>query len=90
MFGMVLAIGLLVDDAIVVVKTLSVLWRKKVCRQKKPPVIDGADSGRSGRYRDGTVGGIVPMAFFGGSTGAIYRQFSITLFQQWRCRYWWR
>lgn len=37
MFGMVLAIGLLVDDAIVVVETWSVLWRKKVCRQRSYP-----------------------------------------------------
>lgn len=30
----------------------------------------------------------VPMAFFGGSTGAIYRQFSSLSFPRWRCLYW--
>lgn len=30
----------------------------------------------------------IPMAFFGGTTGAIYRQFSIT--PQWCCLFWWR
>ena len=32
----------------------------------------------------------VPMAFFGGSTGAIYRQFSSPSFRPWCCRCWWR
>lgn len=36
-------------------------------------------TGRSGRYCDGAFAVFVPMAFFGGSTGVIYRQFSVTI-----------
>lgn len=37
MFGMVLAIGILVDDAIVVVETLNALWSAKACPRARPP-----------------------------------------------------
>ena len=80
MFGMVLAIGLLVDDAIVVVENVeremeeSRLSPKEATR-KSMGQITGALVGIA------TVLSAVflPMAFFGGSTGVIYRQFSITI-----------
>ena len=41
--------------------------------------LDGRDHGRPGRHRPGASAVFLPMAFFGGSTGVIYRQFSITI-----------
>lgn len=80
MFGMVLAIGLLVDDAIVVVENVERL----MVEEKLPP---REATRKSMTQITGALVGIalvlsavfVPMAFFGGSTGVIYRQFSITL-----------
>lgn len=79
MFGMVLAIGLLVDDAIVVVENV-----ERVMMEDKLPQ---RSDGKSMSQIQGALVGIamvlsavfIPMAFFGGSTGAIYRQFSITI-----------
>ena len=80
MFGMVLAIGLLVDDAIVVVENVERLIHDeglspKEAARKSMDEISGALIGI------GLVLSAVflPMAFFGGSTGVIYRQFSITI-----------
>ena len=80
MFGMVLAIGLLVDDAIVVVENV-----ERVMVEEKLSPIEATEKSMS--QIQGALVGIamvlsavfVPMAFFGGSTGAIYRQFSITI-----------
>ncbi len=80
MFGMVLAIGLLVDDAIVVVENV-----ERVMEEEKIPPKEAAI--KSMGQITGALVGIamvlsavfVPMAFFGGSTGAIFRQFSVTL-----------
>jgi multidrug efflux pump len=80
MFGMVLAIGLLVDDAIVVVENV-----ERVMEQEGLSPPDAAR--RSMTQISGALIGIalvlttvfLPMAFFGGSTGVIYRQFSITI-----------
>ncbi len=80
MFGMVLAIGLLVDDAIVVVENV-----ERIMREEKLSARDATR--RSMEQITGALLGIalvlsavlVPMAFFGGSTGVIYRQFSITI-----------
>jgi hydrophobe/amphiphile efflux-1 (HAE1) family protein len=80
MFGMVLAIGLLVDDAIVVVENV-----ERVMREDKLSPIDATR--KSMREITGALVGIalvlsavfLPMAFFSGSTGVIYRQFSITI-----------
>ena len=80
LFGMVLAIGLLVDDAIVVVENVERL----IQTEKLSP----RDAAR--KSMDEITGALVgialvlsavflPMAFFGGSTGVIYRQFSITI-----------
>lgn len=80
MFGMVLAIGLLVDDAIVVVENV-----ERVMVEEKLSPKEATEKSMS--QIQGALVGIamvlsavfVPMAFFGGSTGAIYRQFSITI-----------
>ncbi|MGZ5987012.1 MAG: efflux RND transporter permease subunit, partial [Caulobacteraceae bacterium] len=80
MFGMVLAIGLLVDDAIVVVENVERIMREeglspREATKKSMDEITGALVG---------IGLVLtavflPMAFFGGSVGVIYRQFSITI-----------
>ncbi len=80
MFAMVLAIGLLVDDAIVVVENV-----ERVMREENLPPREATL--RSMQEITGALIGIatvlsavfVPMAFFGGSTGIIYRQFSVTI-----------
>ncbi|MBR0567681.1 efflux RND transporter permease subunit [Azoarcus sp. L1K30] len=80
MFGIVLAIGLLVDDAIVVVENV-----ERVMSEEGLPPKEATR--KSMRQITGALVGIglvlsavfVPMAFFGGSTGVIYRQFSITI-----------
>ncbi len=80
MFAMVLAIGLLVDDAIVVVENVERVMRE-----------DGTDPKTAtiksmGEIQSALIGiamvlsaVFIPMAFFGGSAGVIYRQFSITI-----------
>lgn len=80
MFGMVLAIGLLVDDAIVVVENV-----ERVMAEEKLSPRD-ATRKSMGQIQGALVGialvlsaVLLPMAFFGGSTGVIYRQFSITI-----------
>ncbi|BES69038.1 multidrug efflux RND transporter permease subunit AcrB [Marinobacter nanhaiticus D15-8W] len=80
MFGMVLAIGLLVDDAIVVVENVE----RVMAEEGSGPV--EATRKSMGQITGALVGialvlsaVFVPMAFFPGSTGAIYRQFSITI-----------
>jgi len=80
MFAMVLAIGLLVDDAIVVVENVERVMTE-----------EGLSPREAARKSMGQITGalvgvalvlaavFVPMAFFGGSTGVIYRQFSVTI-----------
>ncbi|WP_020648114.1 efflux RND transporter permease subunit [Solimonas variicoloris] len=80
MFGMVLAIGLLVDDAIVVVENVERVMAEEGLSPKDA-------TRKSMQQITGALIGIalvlsavfLPMAFFGGSTGVIYRQFSITI-----------
>jgi multidrug efflux pump len=80
MFGMVLAIGLLVDDAIVVVENV-----ERVMEEEGLSPRDATK--KSMQQITGALVGIalvlsavfLPMAFFSGSTGVIYRQFSITM-----------
>ena len=80
MFAMVLAIGLLVDDAIVVVENV-----ERVMSEEGLPPKEAAR--KSMREITPALIGIgvtlsavfIPMAFFGGSTGVIYRQFSVTI-----------
>jgi hydrophobe/amphiphile efflux-1 (HAE1) family protein len=80
MFGMVLAIGLLVDDAIVVVENVERVMHEEGLSPKEAtrksmaeitPALVGIALVLSAVF--------IPMAFFGGSTGVIYRQFSITI-----------
>ncbi len=80
MFGLVLAIGLLVDDAIVVVENVERLMGEEglsplEATRKSMDEITGALVGIA--LVLSAV--FIPMAFFGGSTGVIYRQFSITI-----------
>ncbi|MBB3392026.1 multidrug efflux pump [Rhizobium sp. BK275] len=80
MFAMVLAIGLLVDDAIVVVENV-----ERIMSEEKLSPLEATE--KSMGEITGAIVGIalvltavfIPMAFFGGSTGIIYRQFSITI-----------
>ena len=80
MFGMVLAIGLLVDDAIVVVENVERVMDEDGLSPKE------ATRKSMGQITAALVGialvlsaVFVPMAFMSGSTGAIYRQFSLTI-----------
>jgi len=80
MFAMVLAIGLLVDDAIVVVENVE----RVMAEENLPP--REATRRSMGQITSALVGialvlsaVFVPMAFFGGSAGVIYRQFAITI-----------
>lgn len=80
MFGLVLAIGLLVDDAIVVVENVERVMAEEGLGPREA-------TRRSMGQITGALVGIalvlsavfVPMAFFGGAAGAIYRQFSVTI-----------
>ncbi|MEN6440612.1 MAG: efflux RND transporter permease subunit [Syntrophobacter sp.] len=80
MFAMVLAIGLLVDDAIVVVENVERIMAEEGLspRQATAKSMDEITSALIGI---GLVLSAVfgPMAFFGGSTGVLYRQFSVTI-----------
>lgn len=80
MFGMVLAIGLLVDDAIVVVENVErVMVEEKLAKKKRRKKSMSQIQWSAGGYRHGALRSICPDGLFGGSTGAIYRQFSITI-----------
>jgi HAE1 family hydrophobic/amphiphilic exporter-1 len=80
MFAMILSIGLLVDDAIVVVENVERVMSQEGLSPKEAtrksmseitPALVGIGLTLSAVF--------IPMAFFGGSTGVIYRQFSITI-----------
>lgn len=80
LFGMVLAIGILVDDAIVVIENVERIMREEgltplQATRKAMDQITGAIIGITLVL----IAVFVPMAFFPGSTGGIYRQFSVTL-----------
>ncbi|WP_119555564.1 efflux RND transporter permease subunit [Acidovorax cavernicola] len=80
LFGMVLAIGLLVDDAIVVVENVERVMHEEGLDPKAATI-------KSMKEITGALVGIavvvsavfLPMTFFGGSVGVIYRQFSVTI-----------
>ena len=80
MFAMVLAIGLLVDDAIVVVENVERIMSQEGLSPREA-TRKSMDQITSALIGIGLVLSAVfgPMAFFGGSTGVIYRQFSITI-----------
>ncbi len=92
MFGMVLAIGLLVDDAIVVVENV-----ERVMMEDKLPPKEATEKSmsqiqwRAGRYRDGTVGGIYSDGILRWLNRGQFIDSSLSLlFQQWRFQYWLR
>jgi multidrug efflux pump len=80
LFAMVLAIGIVVDDAIVVVENV-----ERIMSQEGLPAREATYKAMGQIF--GAIVGItlvlsavfIPMAFFGGSVGAIYRQFAVTL-----------
>lgn len=80
MFAMVLSIGLLVDDAIVVVENVERIMTEKGLSPREATA-ESMDQITSALIGIGLVLSAVfgPMAFFGGSTGIIYRQFSVTI-----------
>ena len=80
MFAMVLAIGLLVDDAIVVVENVERIMSEEGLSPREATA-KSMDQITSALIGIGLVLSAVfgPMAFFGGSTGIIYRQFSVTI-----------
>jgi hydrophobe/amphiphile efflux-1 (HAE1) family protein len=80
MFAMVLAIGLLVDDAIVVVENVERIMSEEGL-SPKAATAKSMDEITSALIGIGLVLSAVfgPMAFFPGSTGVLYRQFSVTL-----------
>jgi multidrug efflux pump len=80
MFGMVLAIGMLVDDAIVVVENVERIMSEeglspREATRKAMGQITGAIIGITLVL----IAVLIPMAFFGGAVGAIYRQFSLSM-----------
>ncbi len=81
LFGLVLAIGLLVDDAIVVVENVERLMEENPGMTAREATIRSMQELQVALIAIGLVLSAVflPMAFFGGSTGVIYRQFSITI-----------
>ncbi|KRA84405.1 efflux RND transporter permease subunit [Altererythrobacter sp. Root672] len=81
LFGLVLAIGLLVDDAIVVVENVERLMEENPGMTAREATIQSMKELQTALIAIALVLSAVflPMAFFGGSTGVIYRQFSITI-----------
>src|SRR5690606_23037911 len=80
MFGLVLAIGILVDDAIVVVENVERIMSEEGLPPKE------ATHKAMGQITGAIIGitlvltaVFIPMAFFAGSVGAIYKQFSLSL-----------
>ncbi|MBC2669503.1 multidrug efflux RND transporter permease subunit [Novosphingobium piscinae] len=81
LFGLVLAIGLLVDDAIVVVENVERLMHENPGMSPREATIRSMDEIQVALVAIALVLSAVflPMAFFGGSTGVIYRQFALTI-----------
>ncbi|MFT3975849.1 MAG: efflux RND transporter permease subunit [Sphingomonas bacterium] len=81
LFGLVLAIGLLVDDAIVVVENVERLMDENPGMTPREATIESMKEITVALVAIALVLSAVflPMAFFGGSTGVIYRQFSLTI-----------
>jgi multidrug efflux pump len=81
LFGLVLAIGLLVDDAIVVVENVERLMEENPDMSPREATIQSMQEITVALIAIALVLSAVflPMAFFGGSTGVIYRQFSVTI-----------
>jgi multidrug efflux pump len=80
MFGMVLAIGILVDDAIVVVENVErIMSEERLAPREATIKAMGQITGAIVGITLVLIAVFVPMAFFSGSVGAIYRQFSMSM-----------
>ena len=79
MFGMVLAIGILVDDAIVVVENVERLMAQEGLSPRGDRQSHEADQWRHRRYHARSGGSVPAVGFMSGSVGVIYRQFSVSL-----------
>lgn len=81
LFGLVIAIGLLVDDAIVVVENVERLMEENPGMSAREATIQSMKELQVALVAIGIVlsAVFIPMAFFGGSTGVIYRQFAVTI-----------
>lgn len=80
MFAMVLAIGLLVDDAIVVVENVErIMAEEKIGAREATEKSMGEITGALIGIALVLTAVFIPMAFFSGSVGVIYRQFSVTI-----------
>src|SRR5437763_988713 len=81
LFGLVLAVGLLVDDAIVVVENVERILEEEPELTVKEATIQSMNQIQTALIAIALVLSAVflPMIFFGGSTGVIYRQFSATI-----------
>ncbi len=80
MFGMVLAIGILVDDAIVVVENVErIMSEERLAPREATIKAMGQITGAIIGITLVLIAVFVPMAFFSGSVGAIYRQFSMSM-----------
>jgi multidrug efflux pump len=81
LFGLVLAIGLLVDDAIVVVENVERVMEENPGMSPRDATVQSMGEIQVALVAIALVLSAVflPMAFFGGSTGVIYRQFSLTI-----------
>ncbi len=81
LFGLVLAIGLLVDDAIVVVENVERLLHENPGMTPREATIESMQEISVALIAIAVVlsAVFIPMAFFGGSVGVIYRQFSVTI-----------
>ena len=80
LFAMVLAIGLLVDDAIVVVENVERVMAEEGLNPREATIRSMSEIGSALVGIALVLSAVfLPMAFFGGSTGVIYRQFSVTI-----------
>ncbi len=80
LFGMVLAIGIVVDDAIVVLENVErIMHEEQLERARGGDQGDARGDRPDDRHRAGAVSVFVPIAFLGGLTGELYRQFAITI-----------
>ena len=80
LFAMVLAIGLLVDDAIVVVENVERVMAEEGLSPREATIRSMSEIGSALVGIALVLSAVfLPMAFFGGSTGVIYRQFSVTI-----------
>ena len=80
LFGMVLAIGMVVDDAIVVVENVERhMAEEKLLLQGGGQAGDAGSHRTGDRHRTGLGAVFVPVGFLGGITGQLYKQFAITI-----------